>query len=283
VLLGAPLVLLVVAVPVLVLAVVLHAVGPVVAAATPVVLGVGGVTGRRVLAEYGATVSEVPEGLRLRHGLLETRSQTVPPGRVQAVRVVEPLLWRRWGWVRVEVDVAGYAKGRGEQEQSTSALLPVAPRALAVAVVARVLGGALPVAERAVPVRARWRAPLSRRRLRLGLDDAHLVTTSGVVRTTTDVVPLAKVQSLRLLQGPWQRRLRLATVVADTAGRRLGAAAARHRDADEAAALLEDLTTRARAARRAVSAVGAGVAPQAGQARDSAATTSSPASGGLNR
>ncbi len=130
-------------------------------------LGVGGVAVRRVLAEYGSTVAEVPEGLRLRHGLLETRSQTVPPGRVQAVRVLEPLLWRRQGWVRVEVDVAGYS-GRGEEQSATSALLPVAPRALAEALVARVLGGPLPPADRPVPRRARWRAPLSARRLRSG-------------------------------------------------------------------------------------------------------------------
>ncbi|MCW2777823.1 MAG: rane-flanked domain protein, partial [Frankiales bacterium] len=101
-----------------------------------------------------------------------------------------------------------------------------------------------------VPRRARLRAPLSARRLRLGLDDDHLVATSGVLTTTTDVVPLAKVQSLRLVQGPWQRRLRLATVVADTAGRRLPRASLPHRDETEAAALLEDLSLRARAARR---------------------------------
>ena len=41
------------------------------------------------------------DGLRLRRGLLETRSQTVPPGRIQAVGVQWPLLWRGHGWVRV--------------------------------------------------------------------------------------------------------------------------------------------------------------------------------------
>ncbi|MDR3034163.1 MAG: hypothetical protein LBV78_13805, partial [Kitasatospora sp.] len=30
-------------------------------------------------------------------GLLDRTHETVPPGRVQAVRIVEPLLWRRWG------------------------------------------------------------------------------------------------------------------------------------------------------------------------------------------
>ena len=81
------------------------------------------------------------------------------------------------------------------------------------------------------------------------------MTTRGVLTTTTDVVPLAKIQSLRLTSGPWQRRLGLATVHAETAGRRLSGAAAAHRDGDEARGLLVELTARSRAARRAASAL----------------------------
>jgi putative membrane protein len=204
---------------------------------------------RRVLQEYGFTVAESPDGLRLRHGLLDTRSQTIPAGRVQAVRMLEPLFWRPFGWVRVEVDVAGYGGGRGEEQSATNALLPVAPRALAEALVGRVLGGALPVPAAPVPDRARWRAPLSRPRLLAGLDARHLVTQHGVLTTTTDVVPLAKIQSLRMTSGPWQRRLGLATLHADTAGRRLPGAVAPHRDVVEARHLLVELALRTRRAR----------------------------------
>ena len=215
-------------------------------------LGVGGVAVRRVLTEYGFTVAEAPDGLRLRHGLLETRSSSIPDGRVQAVRILEPLLWRRKDWVRVEVDVAGYAPGSSDQLVS-NALLPVAPRAFADSLIARVLEGAddrpLPRADRRAPPAARWRAPLSARRLGVGLDDRHLVSASGVLTTTTDVVPLAKVQSLRMSAGPWQRRLGLASVHVDTAGRRLSGTTARHRDAADARALLVELDTRARSAR----------------------------------
>lgn len=217
------------------------------ASAGPPLLGTGGFVVRRLLNEYGFTVAESPDGLRLRHGLLDTRAQTIPAGRVQSVRVLEPLLWRRRGWVRVEVDVAGYGPG---DQAPTGALLPVAPREFAHALAARVLGAPLPVASEPAPRRARWRAPLGWRRLRVGLDDRHLVATSGVLTTTTDVVPLAKVQSLRRVQGPWQRRLRLASLTADTAGRRLPGATARHRDDAEAAALLAELTDRVRLARR---------------------------------
>jgi putative membrane protein len=251
VLLGAPLVATAVLAVVLVVVVVLQASAALAVALTalPAYAGFVTISARRVLQEYGFTVAESPDGLRLRHGLLDTRSQTIPAGRVQTVRMLEPLLWRRFGWVRVEVDVAGYNGGRGEEQAATNALLPVAPRALAEALIGRVLGGGLPVAGAPVPRRARWRAPLSRPRLRAGLDDRHLVTTHGVLTTTTDVVPLAKIQSVRLTSGLWQQRLGLATVHADTAGRRLPGAMAHHRDADEARQLLVEIALRARRAR----------------------------------
>ena len=44
------------------------------------------------------------------------------------------------------------------------------------------------------------------------------MTTSGRLRRVTCWVPLEKVQSFREVQGPVQRRLRLASVHLDTAG-----------------------------------------------------------------
>jgi putative membrane protein len=250
--LGAPVVLLVLLLVALAAVAVVdpRAAGAFLLGAGPLVLGVGATAVRRVLAEYGFTVAESPDGLRLRHGLLETRSATIPPGRVQVVRVREPLLWRPLGWVRVEVDVAGYAGNGSEEQAATSALLPVAPRELAAALVARVLGGELPPPDRRPPSAARRRAPLQWPRLAAGLDDRHVVSTYGVLTTTLDVVPLAKVQSIRLVEGPWQRRLGLASVRLDTAGRRLPGTVLLHRDAEEARALVADLTGRARTARR---------------------------------
>jgi putative membrane protein len=216
-------------------------------ASVPLVLGIGSMAVRRLLSEYGFTVAEAADGLRLRYGLLDTRSQTIPAGRIQAVRILEPLLWRPFGWVRVEVDVAGY--GGREEQATTGALLPVAPQELGHRLVARVLGAPLPPADRPVPRPARWRAPLQARRLRVGVDDRHVVATSGVLTTTTDVAPLGKAQSLRVTQGPWERRLGLATVHVDTAGRRLPGLVAPHRGRGEADALVGELARRARAAR----------------------------------
>ncbi len=216
--------------------------------AAPLLFGVGSFAVRRVLTEYGFTVAEAADGLRLQQGLLDTRSSTIPPGRVQTVRVRQPLLWRPFDWVRVEVDVAGYAAG-GDQQLTTGALLPVAPRELADRLVARVLGGPLPGADLRPPRSARLRAPASYRRLAIGADGRHLVSAYGIATTTVDVVPLAKVQSLRWTQGPLQRRLGLSSVHVDTAGRRLPGTVAVHRGAQEGQVLLAELTRAARAAR----------------------------------
>ena len=63
-------------------------------------------------------------------------------------------------------------------------------------------------------------------------------------------VPLEKVQSLRRVEGPVQRRLRLVTIHVDTAGRNVHASL-RDRDRAEADGALDDLIRLARAARRA--------------------------------
>jgi len=86
--------------------------------------------------------------------------------------------------------------------------------------------------------------------LRAWYDARYVVCMSGRVRRTVTIVPLEKVQSLRWTQGPVSRRLGLATVHADTAGRRFPAAAS-YRAAAEASAWIIALPDVARAARNA--------------------------------
>ncbi len=110
--------------------------------ALPGVVSVFGAVWQTIQQHFGFTVADSPDGLRLRHGLFETRAQTVPPGRVQAVRIVQPLLWRMFGWVRVDANIAGYAGHRAEDgRQHNSVLLPVGTRAQALLVVGRALPG----------------------------------------------------------------------------------------------------------------------------------------------
>ncbi|GAA3497459.1 PH domain-containing protein [Streptomyces prasinosporus] len=219
-----------------------HSLWTLLAAAVPLLGAAGASSVGRFVAEYDWTVGESPDGLRIDHGLLDRAHETVPPGRVQTVRVVEPLLWRRRGWVRVELDVAG---------SSNSLLLPVAPREIAESVVARVLPGVSVPPHRALtrpPRRARWCVPLWWRGYGLAVDDAVFAARHGLLRRSLALVPHAKVQSVRLVQGPWQRVRGVADVHVDTGADK--SVTARLRDAGEAADLLRAQAERSRTGRR---------------------------------
>ncbi|MBD0838929.1 MULTISPECIES: PH domain-containing protein [unclassified Streptomyces] len=219
-----------------------HSVWTVLAAAVPLLGAAGASSVGRFVAEYDWTVADSPDGLRIDRGLLDRVHETVPPGRVQTVRLVRPLLWRRRGWVRVELDVAG---------SSNSVLVPVAPREVAEALVARVLPGVTvppPEALSRSPRRARWRVPVWWRGYGLAVTDGVFAAHEGLLRRSLALVPHAKVQSVRLAQGPWQRRLGLADVHVDTGANKT--VTARLRAAEEAAELLRSQAERSRTGRR---------------------------------
>jgi putative membrane protein len=202
---------------------------------------------------YDFTVAESPDGLRLRHGLLQKTRQTVPPGRVQAVGFVQPFLWRRRDWVRVRLNVAGvssHSQGSGDQSYTENVLLPVAPWPVALAIVERVLPGIdlADVAWQPAPERSRRRAWIQWRQLAVAWDDHVLLTRAGRITERWDVVPHARTQSVRVTQGPWQRSLGLASVHVDSTP---GAVkiTAHHRDAVQARVLAQEQADRAAAAR----------------------------------
>ncbi len=205
---------------------------------------------RRFNQQYRLTVAEGREGLHLRGGLVALTAEVIRPGRVQAVRLVEPYLWRPLGWCRLEVDLAGRqrAKGEGEaQRGQLRTLLPVGKRPVALELV----DWLLPDRPRDLsppPRRVRWKSPFRYRALSWGRNGTYVATTSGRLRRVTCWVPLEKAQSLRYVQGPVQRRLRLASVHVDTAGRAVHATL-RDRDVAEAADALAELTDLARTAR----------------------------------
>ncbi len=227
----------------------------------------------RVSAYYGFTVAISPDGVRIRRGLLSTVAETIPVPRVQAVRMVEPLLWRPLHWLRLEVDVAGHS-GPERQEGSPSrrkALLPVGSPDEARRLVRIAIGDGAPELTRP-PGRARWRAPLSYHFLAAGHDNSLAVTVTGRLRKVTAWVPLAKVQSVRFVQGPLQRGLRLATVHVDAAGRHAHAKFAERR-ADEATRLVDELASLSRTARRRA---GPAVVPRQQRPPGQAASVGSP-------
>lgn len=167
------------------------------------------------LANYGFHVTRTQDGLRIRRGLLSTQSRTVPPDRVHALSIVSPLLWRRWDWVRVTVTIAGV---QGD-EVRPDVLIPVAPREEALRLIAEVLPDVdvSALTFESAPRAARWRSPFAWRSLACALTPQVIATRSGRITLRTSIAPHARVQSVRVTQGPWERALGLASLHADIA------------------------------------------------------------------
>lgn len=200
----------------------------------PGILGWGSWAWNRLAGEYGFTAAASPDGLRLRHGLIETRSQTLPPGRIHAVQLSQPLLWRRRGWWRVIVVVAGYGLGDDDvrKQRWDTILLPVGDRATALralwlvmpdlgaedpdALMERLMVGSgsaygLVTASR----RARWFHWITWRRKAVAVTHTGFLVRDGRLVRTVTVVPHERSQSHTLRQGPVARTLGVASVRLD--------------------------------------------------------------------
>lgn len=190
----------------------------------PAVIGLATAYYQQFSTGFRFTATMTSAGLKLRYGLLETTTQTVPPGRVQAIQIQRPLLWRPFGWARIMVVVAGY--GSGEQR---SVLLPVGTRDDVLAVVAEMFPD-LQVADPAAlidegltgvgddgsftagPPAARWLDPVVRRRRGGAATPAALLARDGRLTRRLTLVPHERIQSLSIQQGPVQRLAGLATL-----------------------------------------------------------------------
>ncbi len=224
---------------------------------------------RRILANWHFRLAWQPPGpdgpgaLRIYHGASEIRSQTVPLHRIQAVEITWPLLWRSRRWLRIRIDVAGYAE-TGEEIGASDHLLPVGDLETARRLLPVVLPGVdpttLPLV--GVPRRARWLAPLTQPVLGIAVTDRVVAVRTGRLTPRLVLVPYARVQSVRLVQDPFDRWLGLADVHLDTAGS--NSVAARHRDLAEARELAASLVDRVHAALAAARTTRTGVGTVAG-------------------
>jgi putative membrane protein len=183
-----------------------------------------------------------PTGVRISSGMTSTVNRTIHFDRIQGVRLVEPFWWRRFGWARVKLDIAG-----GEDDFNKGAsLIPVADRADALALIATVTGADFDSPQYAgVGQGARLLDPVGWRYLAVALVENGALSRSGRWRRSTAFVPYARVQSVSTRQGPLQRRLGIATVFLDLPKGSMRWVA-KHRAGADAASLVAELGVRAR-------------------------------------
>ena len=218
---------------------------------------------RRFTKSLRYSIAGTPDGVRVGFGLLTTSNETLPPGRIHAVEVLQPLLWRPFGWWQIRIDTAGHSREKGAAGQPNTTMLPVGDAADVSRVLSLVLPGFATEQHQSLieagmssrgdddyigsPHRAIWIRPLSWRRTGFRVVDDAVVLRRGFVWRSLAVVPLARLQSLELQQGPLDAALRLAKTrfhtVSGPVRPRLGAI-----DAPTAGRLFEDVSARAVAA-----------------------------------
>ncbi|OJX65606.1 MAG: hypothetical protein BGO95_01755 [Micrococcales bacterium 73-13] len=179
----------------------------------PVVIGIYGLAGREVIRSLRYSIASTPDGIRVGFGLLSTANETLPPGRVHAIELQQPLLWRPFGWWRVRINRAASPGRDGAAGQSGATLLPVGTAEEVRRVVGLILPDWTEPADFTTsPVRGRWIRWWSWRRNGFALDARTVAIRRGRLWRRLTLVPLARVQSVAVEDGPLTRAMRLARV-----------------------------------------------------------------------
>jgi putative membrane protein len=209
-----------------------------------------------VLAYADFTLSREGDFLYIKRGLLERREATIPLSRIQAIRITEGVLRQPFGLAAVRVESAGYGEDAGVStmlfpllpheevrellaaatpEFAVDPALQPLPRralrryvframvgylllALAVAVAWLVVFGSLLglLAFLFVPPSALY-GWLSFRDSGWAFEDDRLVVRYRSLGRKTAIAPRRRLQSREVARSPFQRRVRLATFLAEVA------------------------------------------------------------------
>jgi putative membrane protein len=210
----------------------------------PAAIGMVSYTVTRVTRSLRYSIASTPDGIRVGYGLLSTSNETLPPGRIHAIQVSQPLLWRPAGWWEIKINQASHSSTKGAAGQANTTILPVGSIEDVKKVLGLVLPGvvdpeALALLERGLtskggddgftnsPRRAAWLRWFSWRRNGFAITPDAVLLRRGAIWRELIAVPQARMQSVSLNQGPLLRGMRLAAVrlhtVAGPVTARLGA------------------------------------------------------------
>lgn len=172
----------------------------------------------RIEAGWGFVSRITPRGLRMRRGLLNTRTDNVASGRIQRFRLRRPLLWRAPGWTAATVTLAGTDD---EGENGAENALPVGTReelGLTLGHLAAPLGtdDDLATIEHLLTARARdiegirspvaWQWIARRTRVTVLLPGA-IIQRRGILARTLEIIPRERIQEIHVSDDPLGRRL----------------------------------------------------------------------------
>jgi putative membrane protein len=213
------------------------------------------------------SIAGTRDGVRVGFGLLTTSNETLPPGRIHAIGVSQPLAWRPFGWWQIRINKAGHSTNDGAAGQAATTMLPVGSLADVAKVLELVLPGFAVDGQHALiergltaraeadgftgaPRRAAWLRPFSWRRTGYAVSADVVLLRRGVLARELVVVPLARLQSIGVEQGPVRRRLGLAAARLHTVAGPVSATVSVI-DAGGAARLLESVAAAAAASAEA--------------------------------
>ena len=183
-------------------------------AVVPIAIAIAAFAIRRVTRSLRYSIALTPDGIRVGFGLFSTTNETLPPGRIHAIEVLQPLVWRPFGWWSVRINRASRSTREGAAGQAATTILPVGNAGD----VAKVLGLILPGldVEAAQYVTSPHRAQVFRwfswRRNGFAITEDAVLLRKGAIWRTLTIVPLARVQSIAITSGPIARAARLRSV-----------------------------------------------------------------------
>jgi len=192
----------------------------------PGVLGFVGYLFARLTRSLRYSIAATEDGIRIGYGLLSTTNETLPPGRIHAVEVSQPLMWRPAGWWEIKINTASQASSSTETAAKTT-LLPVGDLDDVHRVLQLILPSLADEHSRELleaglsasanddayvtsPKRARALRWFSWRRNGYALISDAVALRKGAIWRSLILVPQARMQSVSMHEGPLLRRMGLA-------------------------------------------------------------------------
>ena len=190
---------------------------------------------------FNFSVGRNERGIAISHGFFTTAHYTVSPIRIQAICLVQPIAWRPFGWYQIAINVAG--TDQSGKKSGPRFLIPVVHEDALPELFRELLPSWNLETEDewlASATTSRWRFPWQAARLAVSVTPDLFVVRSGALTRRVSAAPHERIQSIRITQGPWERKLGISSLHADSVpgpvrlnGRGLGSSVAVHTALEE--------------------------------------------------